>query len=103
MSFRLIPLAVVITVFLTAHLSAQLITGTVTGTVVDQGDAAIPGATVTVVNEGTGQTRSVTTNAVGLFRMPAIQPGMYTVRVEMKGFGTSERRQRTPAERHSMG
>lgn len=70
---------------------AQLVSGTITGTVVDQGDASVPGATVTLVNEGTREVRTVSSNVLGLFNMPAVPPGTYTIRIEMKGFRTSER------------
>jgi hypothetical protein len=39
--------------------------GTVVGVVTDQGGAVVPDATVTIPNEGTRQTRSVTSNENG--------------------------------------
>ena len=39
--------------------------GTVAGVVTDQGGAVDPSATVTILNEGTRQTRSVTSNENG--------------------------------------
>src|SRR5437870_1455716 len=74
-------------VLLTSGLAtAQTVTGTISGTVVDASDHAIAGATVTLVNEKTGDTRTVTTNESGGFTVPALQPGIYTARVEQKGF-----------------
>jgi len=39
--------------------------GTVVGVVTEQGGAVDPGATVTILSEGTRQTRSVTSNENG--------------------------------------
>src|SRR5947209_8757653 len=72
--------------------SAQTITGNITGTVTDSSGGVIPGATVTLVSERTGEARSVTTNEEGRFNFAAVQPGVYTVRVEQKGFQTLERK-----------
>src|SRR3989440_5152278 len=72
--------------------SAQTITGSITGTVTDSSGGVIPGATVTLVSERTGEARSVTTNEEGRFNFAAVQPGVYTVRVEQKGFQTLERK-----------
>src|ERR1700751_2894885 len=65
-------------------------TGTVNGRVIDQGGAVVPDATVTAVNEDTGITRTTKTNGNGLYSIPALEPGQYDIRVEMKGFAPSE-------------
>src|SRR5207245_8461019 len=65
--------------------------GTITGEVKDASGAVVPGATVTVVNKATNATRTVTTNEVGLFDFPALQPGTYTVTTELTGFKTATR------------
>ena len=70
----------------TSPASAQQIgNATLTGTVVDR-DGVVPGATVTVTNEATNVQQTITTNEVGLFRVPALLPGTYTVKVEVSGF-----------------
>jgi hypothetical protein len=58
---------------------------TLTGTVVDN-VGVIPGATVTVTNSNTGGVLTATTNAEGQFRLVSLQPGPYTLRVNMDGF-----------------
>src|SRR5206468_12904374 len=66
--------------------------GTITGEVRDSSGLVVPGATVTVVNKATNATRTTTSNGVGLFDFPALQPGTYTVKSELEGFkaGTRE-------------
>src|ERR1019366_8113472 len=46
---------------------AQSTFGTITGTVTDQTGAVVPGATVTVTNEGTRIQRTVTSTGTGVY------------------------------------
>ena len=71
---------------------AQTITGTVSGIVTDANGAAIPGATVTLVGDQKGDTRSDTTNDSGRFSFQAVQPGTYSIKIEQKGFQALEQR-----------
>ena len=66
--------------------------GAISGTVRDVSGAIVPGATVTVTNVDTNSTRSVVTDAQGFYRVPALEPGTYTVRTELSGFQTVENR-----------
>ena len=68
--------------------SAQAVMGTFTGSVTDQSGAVIPGATVTVTSEATGLTNPVKTNSSGLYTVPSLQPGFYTLKAEATGFKT---------------
>jgi hypothetical protein len=61
-------------------------TAQISGTVTDTTGAAIPGAQVSLVNEATQDTRTVTTNGVGLYSFPALLPSSYTIKVTSKGF-----------------
>src|ERR1700716_360501 len=65
--------------------------GTITGEVRDSTGGVVPGAKVTVVNKATNATRTTVTNAVGLFDIPALPPGSYTVKSELEGFKTGIR------------
>ena len=56
-----------------------------TGTVVDN-VGVVPGATVTATSVETNVPRAATTNEQGVFRILALPPGRYTVKVEMDGF-----------------
>jgi hypothetical protein len=84
---------------------AQSVTGTISGTVTDEQGQVLPGATVTVVNERTREARVVASDARGGFQVSALEPGTYTVRVEMANFRTAERTRNvlSAAERLSVG
>jgi hypothetical protein len=68
-----------------------LLQGTIDGNVVDPSQAAIAGATVVAVNEGTNFTRNTVTNAVGEYTLPTLPPGAYTVTVKASGFEAYQR------------
>jgi hypothetical protein len=70
---------------------AQSVSGSITGTVVDQTRQVLPGATITLINEQAAGSRVTTTNDVGAFVFSAVQPGTYTIRVELTGFSPVER------------
>jgi carboxypeptidase family protein len=72
----------------TAPLVAQAVTGTILGTVTDATGGVMPGATVTLKHEGTGQTRTIVTDSGGEFTVPALQTGKYTLSAELSGFKT---------------
>lgn len=62
---------------------------TVSGTVRDASGAVTPGATVTVTSTATAMQRSTVTDAAGLYRIAALPPGSYDVRIELSGFTTT--------------
>lgn len=88
-------LAVLIGALASLHLpspaSAQTTFGSITGVVTDPSGGAVPRASVTVVNQDTGFTRSDLTSANGVFSVTDLLPGTYRVRVEGKGFSSQER------------
>lgn len=62
-------------------------TGTITGTVTDQSGSAVPNATVTITDTGTGVVaRSLKTNAAGIYVGSGLLVGAYKVSVEAPGF-----------------
>lgn len=84
-------LAVVIT-FMGAALPAPAAaqnTGVIEGTVTDEQGAAMPGVLVVLKNTETGGERTLTTEASGTYRFPALQPGAYLLTTTLQGF-TSE-------------
>lgn len=64
---------------------------TIVGDVTDPSGAAIPGASITVTNQGTGIERIVESNEAGQFRVFPLNPAAYTVRAESAGFKTQVR------------
>ena len=72
--------------------NAQTITGSISGAVTDANGGMIPGATVTLTSEKTGQSRGSTTNSEGRFNFAALQPGNYALKIERQGFQTLEQR-----------
>ena len=64
----------------------QTFRGALAGSVADVSGAAVPGAEVKVVNNGTGQTRSQTTSSSGDFSFPDLPAGIYTVTATKTGF-----------------
>src|SRR5260370_19964824 len=66
--------------------TAQKTTGLITGTVTDPSGAAVPGATVSILNERRSATGSATTNDQGSFSFPELDPGTYTLTVNKGGF-----------------
>src|SRR5437764_10590835 len=65
---------------------AQSTSGTILGSVQDATGAAVPGASVTIVNSETSLSRAATTNSAGEYDIPSLPPGTYNISVEMKGF-----------------
>ena len=61
-------------------------TSAIVGSVTDPAGAAIPGATVNITNIENGLRRSVKTDDSGRFSFPQLQPGVYSVKAEAKGF-----------------
>ena len=68
----------------------SLVSGDIAGTVEDSTGAAIPSAKVIATNTGTGQTKDVTSNEAGNYRISLLQPGTYTVTASADGFQTTQ-------------
>jgi hypothetical protein len=65
--------------------------GRIVGTITDANGGAITGATVTILDVQRGTSRPLTTDESGAYNAPNLTPGAYKVRVEFKGFKTTER------------
>jgi hypothetical protein len=70
---------------------AQTTSATILGIVTDQSGAVVSGATITIRNVETGATRSITTDEEGRYRVSALPPGNYEVRIERQGFAVELR------------
>jgi hypothetical protein len=81
-----------IPLWLTSSLRGQstISTGNINGLVTDSTDAAVAGAKVTITRIDTGVSTSVTTNGSGFYNSGSIAAGTYLVKVEVKGFETSQ-------------
>src|SRR5689334_12619998 len=58
----------------------------VSGTVTDPNGAAVPGASVKLINQATKIEAATTTNDDGYFNFVNVNPALYTLRVEVRGF-----------------
>ena len=75
----------------TGVLAAQSTTqGAISGTVFDSTNAAIPKATIRIVNDGTNAELTLTSGDAGNFKAPQLMPGTYTVTISAPGFGESK-------------
>jgi len=63
-------------------------TQTLSGTVVDASGAVIPGADVVAKHSGTGVESTAVSNSEGIFSIPSLPIGTYTVTVTLQGFKT---------------
>src|SRR5436305_6130334 len=64
----------------------QTQTARLQGVVHDASGAIVPNAKVIAVNNQTRDANDATTNASGLYVLPALRPGVYTLSVEAAGF-----------------
>lgn len=76
------------------EIRAQGYQGGIRGAVKDSG-GVVPGADMTLTNEATSVSRSTTTNGVGEYSFPNIEPGTYTLKVALQGY-KSHVRERIP-------
>lgn len=65
---------------------AQNDVGSIVGFVTDQSGAVVPNARVTISNEGTGEARTVSSDAQGRYTVPNLSPAIYTMTAEAPGF-----------------
>ena len=71
--------------------NAQVTTADLVGTVKDDAGAVVRGARVTIRNEATSVSRSITTASDGNYIFTSLQPGRYAITVEAQGFRKLER------------
>jgi len=64
-------------------------TAALSGVVVDAAGGVVPGATISVKNKATGTTSETVSNTDGVFAVPALEAGAYTVTVSLTGFKTA--------------
>ncbi len=84
-------LAVLVALLSTAPAWAQTITGRIDGRVTDSSGAVLPGATISIVNTGTGLTITQVTDDNGIYTATNLPVGNYTVSAELEGFRRAQR------------
>src|SRR5580693_8623950 len=81
-------LAIVVVGCVTIGLRAQTTNGLITGAVADSTGAVVAGAQVSIVNRDTGVERTAVSDASGLYVVPQLAPGGYTLTVMKEGFAS---------------
>ncbi|MBL8227538.1 MAG: TonB-dependent receptor [Bryobacterales bacterium] len=66
--------------------SAQIKSSAITGTVSDASGAVVPNATVVITNVDTNVTQELRTNAVGVYTLPYLAAGRFSLLVKADGF-----------------
>jgi hypothetical protein len=78
-------------ILLATPIAAQPTTVTLTGVVRDQDGGLVPGARVTATLAGRAHRRVTVTGDSGLYNLPLLLPGVYSVQIELAGFTTFAR------------
>ena len=73
---------------LTSITFAQRQTGSIRGVVVDTEGNPLPGVTLTLTSPALLGERTFISTSRGVFRFPALPPGVYTIKAELSGFKT---------------
>lgn len=68
--------------------TAGATTAAIDGAVKDSTGAALPGVTVTATSPALQGAQTVVTNEEGVYRIPALPPGLYRIAYEMPGFAS---------------
>ena len=72
--------------FVAPPAGAQVYTGSLTGVVTDPSGAVVPNAAVTLVDVAKGFPYTTVTDSLGRYDLRSLAPGMYSLKVEAKGF-----------------
>jgi hypothetical protein len=86
----MLTIALLLQPFFQTAAIAQTDQGRIVGTVVDQSEAIVAGAIVTVKNERTGDTRTATSTDKGQYIVTALKPSFYSISVNAPGFAKAE-------------
>ena len=81
----------VLVILSAAPVLAQRSTATLRGIVTDATQSILPGVTVTVTNTETGLVRTTITNESGIYYVPELPVGRYTVAATLSGFKVASR------------
>jgi carboxypeptidase family protein/TonB-dependent receptor-like protein len=90
-AYKLSFALLLVTLLLVSVSYAQVDTGAIGGTVMDESGSVVPGAKVTLTNEGTDFSTSTVTASDGIYTFSPVKIGVYTVAVEVTGFQRTTR------------
>ena len=76
----------------TGSARAQSVSGVISGSIADPAGAAVPGASIELLNQNTGDKQSTSSQNDGAFVFPTVTPGRYDLSVEMQGFKRLEKK-----------
>ena len=85
-------LALALVLGLQAVAYAQTGAASITGLVTDQSGAAVPGVTVSAINQSTNVEYAAVTNATGNYDILSVPVGRYVVKAALTGFKTASTR-----------
>src|SRR2546425_341374 len=95
-SIRLVAFTLLFLLVFTTHvlfigkLAGQTVQGVIRGTVTDASGAAIPGATVVVKSEKTGDERTVRSDAAGSYVVTNLAPAAYSIEGKAPALGPTQ-------------
>src|SRR6266566_1531945 len=84
-------LGAVVSLLLAADFASAQTFGQITGIVTDPSGGVLPGASITVTNTQTGASVTQPANSSGVYVFATLQPGIYTVKVELDAFNSAVR------------
>src|SRR6202044_2792969 len=70
------------------NLPAQTTNGLITGVLSDSTGAVVPAAQVKIVSQATGIERTAVSDGSGLYVVPQLPPGVYTLTATKEGFAS---------------
>jgi outer membrane receptor protein involved in Fe transport len=86
---RLVAIVLIIAAFPTAGYSQER-SGAIEGAVKDASGAVLPGATVEARSPSLVGVQTAVTDAQGIYRFPALTPGVYEITATLQGFGPAK-------------
>src|SRR5438270_11087756 len=84
--FALVATAVVL---VNTIIFAQTDSGRITGMLTDQNGGLVPGASIVLKNDRTGEERTVTSGSDGSYSIASLKPSSYTITVTANGLGAT--------------
>jgi hypothetical protein len=89
-------IAVIVLTLTTSAFAQGEQSGVIRGRLTSSDSLALPGVTVTVQSTALQGTRSTTSDVNGVYAIPGLPAGDYSVRLELQGFATVERKANVP-------